>query len=186
MAVQPTRRRFTVDEYYWMARVGILGEDDRVELRDGEIVEMPPIGPEHASTVDDVSCNFVRSFSDLARVRVKNPIRLDRFNEPEPDVALVTRRKDGYRAAHPTPEDVFLVVEVSDTTLAEDLRRKVPLYATYRVPEVWVIDVNQQAIRVYRDPVDDSFRLVQALRRGESLAPLAFPDRQLSVDDLLG
>src|SRR5215216_2011107 len=109
MAVQLTRRRFSVDEYHWMARVGILGVDDRVELIDGEIVEMAPIGPQHAATVTRVGECFSRELSDLAQVRVQCPIHLSRHNEPEPDLALVRRRVDSYRSAHPAPEDIFLV-----------------------------------------------------------------------------
>src|SRR5258706_16480195 len=112
MAVQLTRRRFTVDEYYAMLRAGILAEDDRVELLDGEIFEMPPIGPEHAETVEDVSDRLSQQLGDRARVRSQNPVHLGQYNEPEPDLAIVRRRPEGYRAGHPTPADIFLVIEV--------------------------------------------------------------------------
>ncbi len=97
MAVQLTRRRFTVDEYHWMARVGILGEDDRVELIDGEIVEMAPICPGHAETVDELAERFIRGFADVARVRIQNPIRLSEYEEPQPGLVLLRRRADSYR-----------------------------------------------------------------------------------------
>lgn len=186
MAVQLTRRRFTVDEYYWMARVGILGEDDRVQLIDGEIVEMPPIGPEHAGTVSQFSEGFTTRYTDAAQVRVQNPIRLDEYNEPEPDVALVRRRADFYRLAHPSPADVFLVVEVADTTLAADRGVKMPLYARFGIPEAWLIDVRHQVVLVYREPTSDGYRVVATARPGERIAPLAFPDREIEVADLFG
>jgi Uma2 family endonuclease len=186
MAVRLTRRRFTVDEYYWMARVGILGEDDRVELIDGEIVEMAPIGPEHAGIVTQCTHRLLREFADLAQVRIQNPIRLDEYNEPEPDLALVRQRADFYRFAHPAPEDVLLVIEVADTTLAADRRHKMPLYGRAGIPEAWLVDLQHGVVYVHREPTADGYRVTQTVRRGERLAPLAFPDREIAVADLLG
>ena len=169
-----------------MAEAGILGEDDRVELIDGEIVEMPPIGPGHAGSVDDVYEKLFRLFSDRAHMRCQNPIRLDPYNEPEPDVALVVRRPGGYREAHPTPSDVFLVIEVADTSLRTDRGVKMPLYARFAVPEAWLIDLEHEVMLIHREPSPDGYRLVTTARRGERIAPLAFPDREIAVDDLLG
>jgi Uma2 family endonuclease len=186
MAVQLTRRRFTVDEYYWMARVGILAPDDRVELIDGEIVEMAPIGPVHAASVRQCTERFGREYSDLAQVSVQSPIRLGEHNEPEPDLALVRRRADFYRLAHPTPEDVFLVVEVADTSLAVDRRVKLPLYARAGIPETWLVDLQHDVLLVHREPTPDGYRVTRTARRGERIAPLAFPDREIAIADLLG
>jgi Uma2 family endonuclease len=186
MAVQLTRRRFTVDEYYAMARAGILSADDRVELLDGEIVEMPPIGPGHAYSVDGINELLMRRFGDRARVRIQNPIRLNQYNEPEPDFALVRRREDLYRNGHPTPEDVFLVIEVADTTLAIDRRVKTLLYARAALPEVWIIDLQHDLVLVHRDPGPDGYRLVTTARRGDQLQMLAFPNEIITVDELLG
>jgi Uma2 family endonuclease len=179
MAVQLTRRRFTVDEYYEMARAGILGEDDRVELIDGEIVEMPPIGPGHADSVDTIYQTLSRLFGDRAQIRSQNPIRLGPYNEPEPDFALLRRRPEGYRAAHPTPADVFLVIEVSDTTLATDRSIKMPMYARAGIAEAWLIDLQHGVVLVHREPGPDGYRV------GDRLSLLAFPDREIAVDDLL-
>jgi Uma2 family endonuclease len=186
MAVQLTKRRFTVDEYYAMARAGILGEDDRVELIDGEIVEMAPIGSEHAGSVDRLTDLFGRRFRTRAIVRVQNPIRLNQYDEPQPDLALLRRRRDFYRLSHPTPDDVLLVVEVADTTLAADRSIKMPLYARAGILEVWLIDLRHRLVLVHREPTADCYRLVTTARGGERLAPLAFPDRELAVSDLLG
>lgn len=185
MATRLTRRKFTAEEYHWMVRVGILREDDRLELIEGEIVEMPPIGPEHASTTDATNEIFVHRFSDVARVRVQNPIRLDGSNEPEPDIALVRRRADAYRTALPGPDDIFLLVEISDTALATDRDVKVPLYARAGIPEVWLIDLPHRLLHIYRAPSRDGYREVSTARPGEAVAPSAFPDRPVAVSDLI-
>ena len=186
MAVQLTRRRFTVDEYHWMARVGILREDDRVELIDGEIVEMAPIGPEHVGAVIRLNEHFVHRFGDLAQVSVQNSIRLDQYDELQPDLALLRRRADFFSSALPTPADTFLLVEVADTTPATDRRVKLPLYARAGVPEVWLVDLQHAVILVHREPAADGYRVVTTARRGERLTPLAFPEREIAVADLLG
>jgi Uma2 family endonuclease len=186
MAVRLTRRRFSADEYQWMARVGILGEDDRLELIDGEIVEMAPIGPAHSSAVDEIAACFFRRFGDVARIRVQNPVRLDPYSEPQPDLALVRARADAYKTALPGPDDIYLLVEVADTSLAVDQRVKMPLYARAGIPEVWIVDLRHEVLYVHRDPSEATYRVTMPARRGQSLAPLAFPDCGLAVADLLG
>jgi Uma2 family endonuclease len=186
MAVELKRHRFTVDEYYRMAAAGILGEDSRVELIEGEIVDTPPIGPGHGSTVKRTATLFHRRFDGVALVSVQDPVRLGPYNEPEPDLALLRPRDDFYASAHPTPADVLLVVEVADSTLASDLSIKVPLYARCGVVETWLVDLPHAAVHIYRDPSPDGYHLVQTVRRGERIAPLAFPDRELDVAELLG
>ncbi len=186
MAVQLSRRRFTVDEYYWMARVGILREDDRVELIDGEIVEMPPIGPPHHSRVTRLNRLFHDRFADVALVAVQGPVRLDQYNEPEPDVVLVRLRADFYATRHAGPDDVFLVVEVADSSLATDRTTKALMYAQANIPDMWILDIPHELVLVHREPTRDGYRVVTPLRRGESIAPLVFPDRPIAVDEMLG
>lgn len=185
MALYLPRRRFTVAEYHQMAQAGILGEDDRVELIEGEIVEMPPIGDRHAGCVNRLNERFFRTFADVAIVAVQNPVRLDEHNEPQPDLALLHRRADFYASGHPAPPDVFLLVEVADTSAELDRRVKIPLYARNGIPEVWLIDLQQGTLTVYRDPAPDGYRTAHELHRGDSIAPAAFPDRALAVADLL-
>lgn len=185
MTDQLTRRRFSVDEYHWMARVGILGADDRVELLDGEIVEMAPIGPEHAGTVSIVGRQFFRRFDDVAATRIQSPIRLGQYGEPEPDLALVRDRAEAYLSMHPQPSDVFLVVEVADTSLASDQRLKVPLYASAGILELWIVDLPHGVVHVYRMPSPEGYHETWTAQHGESIAPLAFPDRPIAVADLL-
>ena len=185
MAVDLKRRRFNVDEYEQMGRAGILGEDDRVELLDGEIVEMTPIGLRHADCVNRLARSLVLTFDDVAVILVQNPIRLSDRSEPQPDLALVHRRAGLYASSHPRPSDILLIVEVADTSIESDRRVKVPLYARGGIPEVWLVDLNQDTVTAYRDPRRGGYRTAHVVRRGDELAPSAFPDRALPVADLL-
>jgi len=182
---QPVRRRFTVDEYYKMGKARILCEDERVELIEGDIIQMPPIGGPHASRVNRLNYQFVLALANRAMVTVQNPLRLNTESEPVPDVLLLKPRDDFYES-HPTPSDVLLLVEVSDTTLRYDLRTKVPLYARLGVPEVWVEDLRGDVLRVFRDPAPTGYGTSFTCGRGEHISPLAFPDLTFAVDDILG
>jgi Uma2 family endonuclease len=186
MVLEVTRRRFTVKEYHQMADAGILTEDDRIELIEGEIIEMSPIGPVHSGDVDRLAELFFRTFADVAQVRVQNPIVLSDDTEPQPDVTLLRRRPDYYTSGLPGPDDVFLVVEIADTSLAYDRRVKMALYAGSGIVEYWLIDLNSETVAVYRDPGPEGYGTTRVARRGERLAPAAFPDRELTVEALLG
>jgi Uma2 family endonuclease len=186
MAVQVLRRRFTVDEYYRMAEAGILHEDDRIELIEGEIVQMAAIGSKHAAGVDRLNYLFSPRVGQRAIVRVQNPVRLSQYTEPQPDVTLLRPRPDYYASAHPGPQDVLLLVEVMVTSEDYDREVKVPLYARSGIGEVWLVDLEADHIEVYRQPAPEGYRQVLRLQRGERLAPQSFPDLELSVDDILG
>ncbi len=185
MAVDLKRRRFNVDEYEQMGRAGILGEDDRVELLDGEIVEMTPIGLRHADCVNRLTRSLLLAFDDAAVILVQNPIRLSDRSEPQPDLALVRRRAGLYASSHPRPTDILLIVEVADTSIESERRVKVPLYARGGIPEVWLVDLNQETVTAYQDARRGGYRTAHVVRRGDKLAPSAFPDRALPVADLL-
>jgi Uma2 family endonuclease len=159
----PTRRRFTVDEYYRLAEAGILTSDDRVELLDGEIIDMVPIGSRHAAHVAKLDRLISSSLGDRAIVWIQNPIRLDRFSEPEPDIALLKPRDDFYASAHPGPDDVFLIIEVADSSLEFDRANKVPLYAEHGIPSVWLLNLQDEAIECFGQPRDGEYHSVQAL-----------------------
>jgi Uma2 family endonuclease len=183
------KRLFTVDEYYRMAEAGILGEDDRVELIEGEILRRSPIGPRHADEVDEVTALFFARLGASARIRVQSPIRLSRRSEPEPDLAVLRRYPEGqrpYRSTHPVPADVLLVVEVADSSLEYDLGRKARLYARHAIPELWVLDQRGDRVVVHRDPTPRSYATVRTLGRGESISPLAFPEILFTIQELLG
>jgi Uma2 family endonuclease len=169
-----------------MAKAGIFHEDDRVELIDGEIIQMPPIGRRHAATVDRVTFHFFRAFEGAVQVRVQNPIRLDEWNEPQPGVTLLRVRADFYTSGHPTSEDILLVVEVADSSAQFDRRVKLPLYARKGIPEIWLVDLRRETMAVHRDPAPDGYRTSTVLRRGDRIAPVAFPDREIAIADILG
>lgn len=179
------RFKFSVAEYYALAQAGILGADVRVELIDGEIVNMSPINPQHASQVDKLAALFFNRLPGRAMVRQQNPVRLSDDSEPQPDVALVLPEADRYKKAHPKPSEVLLIVEVSDTTLNYDRGTKVPLYARAGIPEVWLVSLSDNRLEVYRHPEDRDYRERLLLRLGDSLSPLAFPDVTFSVQEIL-
>ena len=186
MAVQFQRYRFTVDEYSRMAEIGILREDSRVELINGEIIHMHPIGKRHAGGVDRLTYLFVHRVGDRANVRGQNPVRLGEHNEPEPDLMLLRWRADFYAAGHPTPEQVLLVVEIADSSVEYDRQVKSPLYGGAGIPEYWLVNLERDHIVAYRDPTEDGYATTRILRYGESISPLAFPDLTFTVDETLG
>jgi Uma2 family endonuclease len=187
MAVVLKTHRFTVDEYHRMGEVGIFSEDDRVELLAGEIIEMSPIGPLHAGTVGRLTALFTSRLGGEVIVWVQNPLLLrTEDSEPQPDVVLLRPRSDFYTQAHPEGQDVYLVIEVADTSAAADREVKFPIYARAGVPEAWLLNMSAQRLEVHRHPTSDGYQDVSILQRGEWVAPQAFPDLVLTVDALLG
>lgn len=153
--------RITVDEYYRMAEVGLLAPDARVELIEGAIIDMAPIGELHAVVVDRLVRRFFRALDDKAIIRVQGPVRLSNYTEPEPDFAILKPRPDEYRRGHPRGPDTVLAVEVSETTLRYDLRTKLPLYARHGIEEVWVADVNRSGLHVCRRRTDVGYSNIE-------------------------
>jgi hypothetical protein len=186
MSVPEARHSFTVGEYHRMTQAGIFTEDDRVELIEGEVVHMAAIGSRHAACVDRLNRLFVRQAGDRAIVRVQNPVRLGDLSEPEPDLVLARARADFYAAAHPTAADVLLLVEVSDSSHRYDETVKVPLYARYGIPEVWIVDLETDAIQVHRLPAGEAFGSVVSAHPQQTLSPAALPDVRIPVRDALG
>ena len=173
-----------------MGEVGILREDERVELIDGIVTKMNPIGSEHAACVNKLNRHFSRALSpEDATIGVQNPIVLDDGTEPEPDLALLKPRDDAYASAHPRPADVLLVVEVADTTVEEDRTVKLPRYAAAGIPEVWLVNIPDRKIEVYQTPVgtgaDAGYKIRVEYRPGETLSPGVFPDVKVGVADIL-
>ena len=168
-----------------MGAVGIFAEDDRVELLEGEIVEMAPIGSRHAACVNRLARLFARHLQDRAIVSVQNPVRLAPGSELQPDLALLRVRDDDYASTHPGAGDVLLSVEVADTSAAWDRERKLPLYAAAGVPESWLIDLGAETVEVCRGPEAGAYASVRSGRPGDAVAPAAFPDVVLEVVDLL-
>jgi Uma2 family endonuclease len=166
---QVTRWRFTVHDYHRMGEAGILHEDDRVELIEGEVVEMAAIGTRHFTCVNRLNRLLVMSVGDAAIVSVQNPVRLDEHTEPQPDLTVIRPRD--YSESLPVPEDVLLLIEVSDTILAYDRGVKLPLYARAGIGEVWIVNLPTETIEQYTDPSGDSYRHAELKRRGQTLKP---------------
>ena len=186
MGMPLTRHRFTVDELVRMGDAGILGEHVRVELLDGEIVEMTPIGPAHNGCVGALVHILGRRLPESARLWVQSPVQLHEHEAPQPDLAVLRARLDGYRTAQPQPQDVQLIIEVGDSSVAADRRAKLPRYARAGIAEVWLVNLPGDAIEIYRSPREGHYQDVRTARRGETIAPLAFPDLVLRVDEILG
>jgi Uma2 family endonuclease len=186
MAVDIQRRLFTSAEYETMLAAGILSEDDRVELIEGEILQMSPIGSPHAGCVKRSNGTFSRLLQGRAIVSVQDPVFLSDVSEPEPDIVLLRPRDDFYAGSHPRPEDVLLVLEVAETSLEFDRGVKAPLYARSGIAELWIADLSGQAIEVHRRPSAHGYLEVRRYQRGESLRPLAFPEIAVAVEEILG
>jgi len=186
VVIQVQRHAFTVAEYHRMAEAGIFTEDDRVELLEGEIVEMAAIGRRHAACVKRLVRAVARSIGERAVLSVQDPVHLDDRSEPQPDLALLAPRSDFYESGHPGPEDVLLVIEVADTTADYDRQVKLPLYAHARIREVWLVDLAAEWIEVYPQPSGDAYLSKQTFRRGQRLAPEALPDLALTAAEVLG
>ena len=180
-----TEHRFNVRAYYRMAESGVLPPDARVELLNGRIIDMSPIGPAHGGTVKQLS----RLFNLLARgrwlVSTQDPVRLDDHSEPEPDVALLKTVDDDYKSRHPRPHEVFLLVEVSDSTLDYDRGEKLTAYGRAGVSEVWIVNLNEATLEVYREPHFTGYGSKTVLAAGDHAAPQVFPDAVVSVGELL-
>lgn len=184
MTGQLLTRKFSTFQYHQMIETGILTEFDRVELIRGEIVAMAAVGRRHAACVNRLVRVLTHKLGNRVILSPQNPIELSERSEP--DIALLKPRADFYESGHPQPRDIFLLVEVSDTTLAADREIKIPLYSEAQIPEVWLVNLNEPCVEVYRQPEDNEYRNVRIFRRGESLSILAFGDRAIEVDDLLG
>ncbi len=179
-----TRRPITVAEYHRMGEVGILGERDRVELIEGELVAMSPIGSYHHGTVNALNHTLVQAVGDRAIVSVQGPIQLDDLSEPEPDVALLRPRPDFYRDAHPTPTDILLLIEVADASLGYDRAVKRALYARHAVPELWIVDLAAAEIEICRQPRPDGYATIQCIDRDGVLQPELLPEVRIQASTL--
>lgn len=184
MAIQITKRLFTVTEYYQMAQAGIFSEDDRVELLEGEIFKMSPISSRHASCVSRLNHLLQSRLQGRAIVSVQNPVRLSEYSEPQPDIAVLRFCADFYSAEHPKPEDVLLLIEVCETSAEFDRRVKLPLYAKAGIPEVWLVDFTLGQIEVYRAPSAQGYSEAQTLERGQTVTAQLLP-LELTVEEII-
>ena len=179
----PARHRLTVDEYHQMGEAGIFGEDDQVELIDGELIDMAPIGTQHAYIVNLLTRFFAKQASDERLVCVQNPIQLGDHGEPEPDVAVVANHN--YAKRHPQPQDIFLLIEVADISLDYEREKKIPFYARFGIPEVWIVNLRERQVEVHRDPAttENRYRNVRQFTEG-ILTAADVPEVEIVIENL--
>ncbi len=180
------RRKITVAEYHEMGKAGILREDDRVELIEGELVAKAPIGSEHNGGTNWLTQALVRAVGERAIVQVQGSIRLDEQTEPQPDISVLLPRADFYRKTLATPADVLLLIEIADSSLRFDRAVKRPLYARAGIAEYWIVDLTGQAVEVCRSPNEHGYGSVVRLGRDKTLSLESLPDVTISVAELLG
>ena len=179
------RRPFTTDEYHGLAAAGMLNEDDRVELLGGDIVEMTPIGSRHAACVDRLNLLLQRFADGRAIIRVQNPIRLNAYSEPQPDLSVLKLRTDFYATAHPAPADVLLVIEVSDSSAGYDLDVKLALYAQFGIPEVWLVDLQNGHVEIFTRPAAEGYQQSHRATGGDRVSVVALPGFDVSAGELV-
>ena len=185
MAIQISKRLFTVHDYHRMVGAGILSEGDRVELIRGEVVAMSPIGPRHGAAVLRANRALGRLVGDRAIVGVQGSVRLDEYDEPQPDLYLLRPKKDFYASGHAGPADILLLVEVADSSLEYDQEVKMGLYAETGVPEYWIADIRNDCVICYADRAKTTYRQIQTFQRGATLVPELLPECPIPVDALL-
>ena len=178
------RRLLTVDEYHAIGTAGVLKEDDRIELIEGELIEMAPIGSRHVAKVNWLARLLSQHVGDHAIVSVQNPVALPPHSEPQPDIALLKPRADYYEGKLPGPEDILLVIEVSDTTLAYDRDSKMPIYARHGIVEAWLVDIQTQTVSIYLDPGKNGYQRLVTPTRSESITPFLLPNMTIPLTDL--
>jgi Uma2 family endonuclease len=184
--LREARYRFSADEFRRMGEAGIFDETSRVELIEGEIVEMNPIGSHHAGNIKRLINLFAGKVGEAAILDAQDPIHLAGHSEPQPDIALLKPRGDFYSEHHPKPEDVYLLVEVADTSLAYDLDVKVPLYARYGIPEYWIVDLANREVLAHSRPEDGKYRITERVKSGDTLTRRSVPNLSVKVEDILG
>lgn len=186
-ALAPARHRLTVYDYHRMADAGIFGEDDRIELIDGDLIDMAPIGSDHAAVVNRLTEAFVLACAGRAIVSIQNPVRIDESSEPQPDVAILRRRDDFYATSgHPGPADILLLVEVADSSLRFDRTVKLPLYARAGIAELWIVDLQRRILDAYRRPAGDGYDEVTMHQPGNLVALVLAPEIVVRLDLVFG
>lgn len=186
MSIELTRRKFTVAEYHLMGEAGVFSPGDRVELIRGEIIQMAAIGKRHATCVRRLIYRLRDLPKKQALIDVQDPVELPPDSEPQPDVVLLQFREDYYETAHPRSSDVLLLVEVSDSTIEYDREVKTPLYAQSGIREVWIVNLAEDCIEIYRQPTANGYQFAQKAHRGEMVSPLEFPEFEIDVNFVLG
>ncbi|HAV63159.1 MAG TPA: Uma2 family endonuclease [Verrucomicrobiales bacterium] len=183
--IAPTKHRFTVVDYHRMAETGVLSPDARVELLNGEIIDLSPIGPFHGGVTKYLIDVFSGAAKSRWKLSVQDPVCIDEHSQPQPDVMLLRPAADFYRRRHPQPKDVFLLIEVADTSLEQDREVKLPAYGRAGIAEVWIVNLNELTVEVHREPHFEGYAARTVLKVGDHARPAAFPDVVVDVAELL-
>lgn len=185
MSLELRRFRFHVDHYYHLAEIGILSPEDRVELSRGEIIKKEPQSSHHASCIMRLNHLINPKTNSKSILRIRGPIRIDQYSEPEPDLSLLNYQSDYYVKSHPQPKDVFLIIEVADFELTYDEQTKLPLYAEANIPEVWLVNLNENVIEIYRKPDGNNYQEIQQYQRQDEITVPSL-ELSLKVEQVLG
>lgn len=181
---QPMQLRFSVDEYYKMIELGLITDYEKAEIIEGELIKKMTIGDRHAAAVNALNRYFTKNVQDNVLVSIQNPLRMSDYNEPEPDIVLADLTKyDGKR--HPRPAEVILVVEVADASLKYDRNTKLPLYAAAEIPEVWIVNLQNNIVEVHQKPSLDIYQVTTVFKRGETVVSSVVPDLRIDVHEIL-
>ena len=181
----PSNHLFSVEDWHKMGNMGLFAQNTRLELIEGEIIDMGPIGSLHAGQVNRLNYLFNRQIADSAIISVQNPVTLGDSSEPQPDLMVLRPDPHFYSEKHPTPQDVLLLIEVSDSTLTYDRNVKKPLYARYGIVEYWVVNLKNDCIEVYLNPQAQDYTLIHIMRRGKVIIPSQLPHISIGVSDVL-
>ncbi len=179
------RHRFSVDDYHFLAEHRLFAPEERVELIHGELHLMQPLGPDHSSHTSSFIDTIRPKCPPTLALRLEQPVTIPPHSEPQPDLAVVRRRADYYKSAHPQPADVLLIVEVGDSSVAFDTGGKARLYAQAGIPEYWVLDLPAQCVRIFREPEGDGYKVGEILQRGETARCGTVPELVFEVGELL-
>lgn len=185
MTVSAELRSLSVQDYHTMVATGILAADERLELIEGQIYRMAAKGTAHSAAVTRIDRVLSQLLADRALLRLQDPVTLDQFSEPEPDIAVVRHDPIDYEDHHPTPAEIFWLIEVADTTLKRDRELKAPLYSKANIPEYWILDVQTRCLWVFRNPTANGYQTESRLTETDTIAPLAFPDCEIQIWEFL-
>jgi len=186
MVLQTIRRKITVAEFQRMGDIGIFHNDERLELIDGEIIKMTPIGSRHAYCVNRMAEFLITHLGNRAMVSTQNPVCLGKYSEPQPDIAIIKRTERKYMTSHPDASDVYLIIEFADSSINFDHDVKLPAYAKAGIQEVWIVDLISGCIEIYQEPTTSGYKKVNKKKGSDTFSPSSFPDITIIVNQALG
>jgi Uma2 family endonuclease len=181
MSAPLPRHKLNLEDYHRMIEAGIFTPNQRIELLEGKLFDMAPIGPAHSGTTNYLTRLFFQAVGDKAIVSVQNPVMLGDNSEPQPDLMILRSREDFYRSSHPVAEEVLLLVEIADTSASSDRSYKIPLYARHGIPEVWLLDVKRQQLEIHTQPEQGQYRQVHLAQTDEAIRLSQLPEIEINV-----